>query len=192
MQAALLRVFERYGLPKCINTDNGSPWGNGGQGPLTRLGVWLIRLGIHISHSRPHHPQTNGKDERFHRTLKAEVIDHYDFIDLLDVQGRFDAWRHIYNHERPHQALGMATPSERYQPSTRSLPVQLPPVEYPGDDFVRKVQQGGWVSFQGKALRTSKALAGQPVALRPVVGEDGVFALYFCHQFVEEFDLRNA
>ena len=192
VQVALLRVFGRYGLPKCINTDNGSPWGNGGQGPLTRLGVWLIRLGIHVSHSRPHHPQTNGKDERFHRTLKAEVIDRYDFIDLVDVQRRFDAWRHIYNHERPHQALGMATPSERYQPSTRSLPVQLPPVEYPGDNFVRKVQQGGWVSFQGKALRTSKALVGQPVALRPVVGEDGVFALYFCHQFVEEFDLRNA
>ena len=120
------------------------------------------------------------------------MIDRYDFMDLLGVQRRFDAWRHIYNHERPHQALGMATPSERYQPSTRSLPKQLPPVEYPGDDFVRKVQQGGWMSFQGKALRTSKALAGQPVALRPVVGEDGVFALYFCHQFVEEFDLRNA
>ena len=76
------------------------------------------------------------------------MIDRYDFINLLDVQGRFDAWRHIYNHERPHQALGMATPSERYQPSTRSLPVQLPPVVYPGDDFVRKVQQSGWVSFQ--------------------------------------------
>jgi len=94
--------------------------------------------------------------------------------------------------ETARAGMQAAAPSERYQPSTRSLPVQLPPVEYPGDDFVRKVQQGGWVSFQGKALRTSKALAGQPVALRPVVGEDGVFALYFCHQFVEEFDLRNA
>lgn len=154
--------------------------------------MWLIRLGIHVSHSRPHHRQTNGKDERFHRTLKAEVIDRYDFIDLLDVQRRFDLWRYIYNHERPHQALGMATASERDQPSTRSLPTQLPPVEYPGDDFVRKVQQGGWVSFQGKSLRTSKALVGQPVALRPVVGKDGVFALYFCHQFVEKIDLRNA
>ena len=65
-------------------------------------------------------------------------------------------------------------------------------MKYPGDDFVRKVQQGGWVSFQGKELRTSKALIGQPVALRPVVGKDGVFALYFCHQFVEEFDLNKA
>ena len=94
LQEVLLRVFERYGLPQCINTDNGPPWGNGGYSVLTALTVWLIRLGIHIS---PCHPQTNGKDERFHRTLKAEVIERYDFADLPDVQRRFDHWRGIYS-----------------------------------------------------------------------------------------------
>ena len=83
-------------------------------------------------------------------TLKSEVIERYDFADLLEVQRRFDPWRHIYNHEGPHQAPGMATPAEHYQPSTRRLPTQLAPVEYLGDDFVRKVQQYGRVSFQGE------------------------------------------
>jgi hypothetical protein len=68
------RVFAQYGLPRRINTDNGPPWGTGGQEALSALAVWLIRLGILLTRSRPLHPQTNGKDERFHRTLKAEVL----------------------------------------------------------------------------------------------------------------------
>jgi transposase InsO family protein len=98
VQEALQHAFERYGLPERINADNGTPWGCPSEpGVLTGLGVWLIRLGVKLSHSRPRHPQTNGKDERFHRTLDDEVLRWQRFKDLDDAQQRFTGWRHVYN-----------------------------------------------------------------------------------------------
>lgn len=114
-QAALIKIFRRYGLPQQITCDNGSPWGSGGQSYYTALGVWLMRLGISVSHSRPHHPQTQGKDERFHRTLKTEVLRYQHGTTLADWQHHFDQWRAVYNTERPHEALSMAVPASRYQ-----------------------------------------------------------------------------
>ena len=113
----LQQAFEHFGLPERINADNGPPWGAPMPGALTTLGVWLIRLGVKLSHSRPLHPQTNGKDERFHRTLAAEVLRGQHFKDLPDVQRRFDPWRHEYNAHRPHEAIGMHTPASRYRAS---------------------------------------------------------------------------
>jgi transposase InsO family protein len=112
VQEQLIATFERYGLPERINADNGSPWGTSRQG-LSALEVWLISLDVKLSHSRPAHPQTNGKDERFHRTLKAEAMGSRSFADWQDVLTTFGRWRHIYNHERPHQALDMQTPAQR-------------------------------------------------------------------------------
>ncbi|EHK64346.1 IS481 family transposase [Achromobacter arsenitoxydans] len=88
VQASLLRAFTRYCLPRRINTDNGMPWVAAGVDTLTRLGIWFIRLGIELLRSRPAHPQTNGKDERFHRTVKAEVLGIRRFRDLGDAQRR--------------------------------------------------------------------------------------------------------
>jgi transposase InsO family protein len=191
VQAVLQRVFARYGLPRRINTDNGPPWGSAGQGPLTALGVWLIRLGVHLSHSRAMHPQTNGKDERFHRTLKAEVLHQYHFADFDSVQPEFDRWRYVYNCERPHQALDMQTPAQRYRASPISMPRNLPAIEYGPGDLVRQVQQGGWVHLKGKELRLSKALTGQPVALRAHSNVDGRYDVYFCHQFIDSISLNQ-
>jgi hypothetical protein len=191
VQTALERTFRRYGLPRRINTDNGAPWGTMAGEGLTALAVWLIRLGIKLSYNRPRHPQTNGKDERFHRTLKAEVLATRHFDDLSEVQTAFDRWRNIYNSERPHEALSMQTPVERYRPSGRAMPTILPPIEYGPDDQVRKVQQGGFISWRNRLIRVSKALVGQPVALRPSLSDDGVYSLYYCHQFIKTFDLRS-
>jgi transposase InsO family protein len=190
VQPALRRAFERYGLPERINADNGAPWGSGGQG-ITALGVWLVRVGIHLSHSRPHHPQTNGKDERFHRTLKAELLSRQLFADLGDAQRSFDRWRADYNCKRPHEALAMRTPIDRYRPSRRTFPLSFAPIEYAPNDVVRNVQACGIVKFKGRRLRTSYALHGQPVALRAVVDKDGVYDVYFCHQRVDRFDLNE-
>lgn len=191
VQACLLQAFTRYGLPRRINTDNGTPWAASGMVTLTRLGVWFIRLGIELSHSRPAHPQSNGKDERFHRTFKAEVLGSRRFRDLSDAQRHFDPWRRVYNHERPHQALGMQTPAQRYRSSPRAMPRTLPPIEYGPDALVRKVQYGGWVDLKGRQLRLSAGLRGQYVAFRPRPGIDGKYDILFCHHCLGQIDIRD-
>ena len=128
VQAELTALFERYGLPEAMVMDNGAPW-RGPGATLSTLEVWLLRLGIHVRHGRPYHPQTQGKDERFHRTLKAEVLSNRAFVDLAHVQRHFDPWRDVYNLERPHDSLGLATPASRYQPSWRRWPTHLPQIE---------------------------------------------------------------
>ncbi len=187
---ALISVFRRYGLPARMTMDNGSPWGNNAFNDLTPLTAWLIRLGIGVSHSRPYHPQTQGKDERFHRTLLAEAINRHQFDDLDHCQRQFDRFRAIYNMERPHESLGMKTPIDRYQTSQRLYPETLPNIEYGPDDYVRKVQCNGEIHFKGKEFRVSKALKGYPVALRPT-NIDGKYFVYFCHQKLSEIELSD-
>jgi transposase InsO family protein len=182
--------FQRYGLPERINVDNGSPWGEGSGWRFTLLTVWLARLGIMVSHSRPYHPQTNGKEERFHRTLKADVIQNRIFADLGQCQKAFDRWRIIYNTERPHEAIGMAVPASRYQPSSRPFPDALPEPEYRPDDIVRKVQKGGDLHFKGRLFGMPKALVGQRVGLRPT-NVDGLWNVFFAATPVAQVDLRN-
>lgn len=191
VQAALTDTFRCYGLPQWMITDNGAPWGDSAAHRYTALGVWLIRLGISISHSRPYHPQTLGKDERFHRTLLAELLSREPLIDLSHAQRRFDAWRPVYNLERPHESLGMQPPISRYRPSARAFPEELPPIEYPDGVTLRRVQDKGELSYRGRSYRLSKALKGYRVALRPKLEHDGLLDVYFCHQRVGELNLHT-
>jgi transposase InsO family protein len=192
VQTGLREAFGHYGLPLRINTDNGSPWGSpGSPGQLTELAVWLIRLGIRISYSRPYHPQTNGKDERFHRTLKAEVLNGRSFATQQHVQQELDRWRTVYNCERPHEAIGMDTPISRYRPSPRAYPSILPEPEYGPDDVVLLVKSDGRLRFEGRHLKVSNALYGLPVAARAKPGEDGVFEFWFAHHRILTLDLRS-
>ena len=185
----LTALFRRYGLPWRMLMDNGAPWGDRPGNPYTPLTVWLLRLGVAVSHGRPYHPQTQGKDERFHRTLGAEVL-RRPFRDLEDCQGAFDRWRAIYNHERPHEALGLAVPASRYQVSPRVFPEVLPPIEYAPGVAVRKVQQNGWISYGGKSYRIPKAFTGYPLGLR-TTGQDGVMDVLFSHHLILTLDLRS-
>jgi transposase InsO family protein len=190
VQAALTNAFRHYGLPDRMTMDNGSPWGSDRLHDLTPLTAWLIRLGVKVSHSRPYHPQTQGKDERFHRTLNQELIRNWSFRDLQDCQQRFDWFRNMYNLERPHEALGMKTPVTRYKVSQRSYPETLPVIEYDAGDCVRKVQANGEIFFKGNVFRVSKALQGYPVALRPT-NDDGVYSVFYCHHKVKDVDLKT-
>lgn len=190
VEAALTALFARYGLPERLLTDNGPPWGNAaGRDRHTRLTVWLIRLGIRVLHGRPHHPQTQGKAERFHRTLTAEVLAGRHFRDCRHAQQHFDRWREVYNTERPHHALTLQTPISRYAASPRSLPPTLPAIEYGPDDEVRRVQWNGEIYFRGACFRIGKAFHGQPVALRPTA-IDGALDVFFCHQRIRRLYLN--
>lgn len=185
----LERVFDLYGLPRRILCDNGAPWGADAATPHTHLTIWLMRLGVAVSHGRPYHPQTQGKDERFHRTMKAELIGTRAFVDCGHFQSSADPWRDDYNLIRPHEALGMDTPASRYHPSTRAMPTTLLPIEYDLDDQVRRVDQGGWLSFKGKYYKIGKAFTGQSVAIR-MTATDGTPAVFFCHHKIGTLDLR--
>ena len=192
VQAKMRRAFELYGLPAQINFDNGAPWGAPrSPGQLTELGVWLVRLGIRVSHSRPHHPQTNGKDERFHRSLKAEVLKGRVFDSFERVQGALDHWRGVYNHERPHEALQMAVPASRYRHSPRRFPAVLPEPHYAPQDEIRQVGWFGELRFRGNTYKLSRALHRQAVAVRGRQGQDGVFDVYLAHHHCLEIDLRQ-
>lgn len=190
VQAALTAAFRRYGLPERMTMDHGSPWGADPTHPLTLVTAWLIRLGIRVSHSRPYHPQTQGKDERFHRTLAVECLRAQPLRDLAHCQDRFDGFRASYNFDRPHEALGLAVPASRYSSSPRAFPEVLPPIEYGPGDTVRKVQAKGELCYRGQVFRVSTALRGYPVAVRPTP-VDGRWAVYFCHHRVTEIDLRS-
>jgi transposase InsO family protein len=187
----LTDIFRAYGLPERMLMDNGPPWGDQADNPYTALTVWLLRLGIHISHSRPYHPQTQGKDERVHRTLQAELLSRTAFPTLHECQVGFDDWRDLYNLERPHEALDLDPPSTRYQPSERPFPETLPPVTYPPDMFVRKVDVSGRISFQGRRLRVGKAFHAQPVGLQPDTLTDGLLHVFFGKTHVRSLDLRT-
>jgi transposase InsO family protein len=191
VRAVLTEAFRRYGLPAAMLMDNGSPWGAAGTQPFTGFSLWLIRLGIRVAHGRPYHPQTQGKDERFHRTLKFEVLRHFNFTSLEHCQREFDSFRERYNLLRPHDALGLATPVSRYCPSPIPFPESLPPIEYPDDLEVRRVQAEGWFSYRGRRFRVSKALRGCPIALRHSELGDSLREVLFCHQPLALIDLNH-
>lgn len=192
VQPHLVDVFRRYGMPEQINADNGAPWGSPSQpGQLSGLTIWLLRCGVHVSFSRPYHPQTNGKDERFHRTLKAEVLQGRLFGDMGSAQQAFDRWRDVYNLQRPHQGIGMHTPVSRYRSSPRCYPEVLPDIEYGPDDTVITVKWLGELKFKGRRYRVSNALKGLPVAVRPHAQTDGLFDIFFMDNWLQQIDLRE-
>ncbi|MBC7223403.1 MAG: IS481 family transposase [Anaerolineae bacterium] len=189
VQAILSRLFRQYGLPQAILVDNGSPWGDYQQGRrYTALEAWLIRLGVQVLHSRPYHPQTLGKDERLHRTLGEEVLRQQPLETLAQCQEAFDQWREVYNAQRPHEAIGMQVPAEVYRPSPRPLPEVLPPLLYPPEAAVRKVDAHGRISFQGQVFRVGKAFRRQEVALFPLA-QKGQVEVYFCAQHIKTLSL---
>jgi transposase InsO family protein len=191
VKSHLIAAFRTYGLPGSILCDNGGCWGAAGARDMTPLAVWLSLLGIQVLHGRPRHPQTQGKEERFHKTLDIDVLVRHGFADLPDCQRRFDKFREEYNGLRPHDSLKLETPASLYVCSPRTYPEGSPaPPEYLDSDIVRKVQGGGRIGFHGREFRVGKALKGQPVAIRPYQ-RDGQFEVVFFRSRVAIIDLTN-
>jgi len=184
-------ILRRHGLPMAIYTDNGSPWGTGVPGQWTRLRVWLLKLGIDLIHATPYHPQARGKNERFHRSLKAEVFDFAALASHTQAQRAFDRWRDIYNHRRPHQGIAMAVPASRYRPTPRPFPERLPEPAYDSSEIVRRVgSTQGYVKFNGRLWRVPNAFKTEYLAIRPLQ-QDGLYGIFFGATQVAKIDLKT-
>jgi hypothetical protein len=173
-----------------MTMDNGAPWGSDAVHRDTPLTIWLRRLGVKVSHSRPYHPQTQGKDERFHRTLKAELLRGRHFATFQKIQPVFDDYRNVYNQRRPHQAIGLETPISRYQISPRGFPEHLTPIEYPASDHVRSVNEKGSIRFKGRRLSIGQAYHGYPVALRATEKEN-LWNVFFCCDPIAQWNFND-
>ena len=194
VKAHLADIFRIYGMPWQILADNGNPWGwhrNSMGNSVTHVGVWLMSLGIKLIHSRPYHPQTCGKDERFHRTLKQELVGKEMNCHYNECQEKFDVWRSEYNTIRPHESLDMTTPSSRYRVSDRAYPENVPEPEYGINDIVRSVVQKGRIKFKGTAYRVSEGYSGNRVAIRPTIKEH-IWTVHFYRFKIAELDIKNA
>lgn len=190
VRTALEVAFCEFGLPEAMTMDNGSPWKGAPSQRLTKLTVWLMRLGIRVGHSTPYHPQTQGKDERFHRTLKEEVLKYHNFPSLEKAQEHFDEWRYKYNHIRPHEALGMLCPAQKYEKSQRNFSKNLPSIEYLPEDQVRMVTKGGEIAFEGTRYYIGEHLRGELVAVRPSFYRKERWDIYFANSRVSSFEKK--
>lgn len=165
-RASFEALFDEYGLPLVIRSDNGVPFSARGYGGLSELSAFWMSLGVRPERTQPAHPEQNGRHERMHRVLKAEATRPAS-PHLLHQQERLDEFRRVYNEERPHEALGLKTPTTRYERSTRLLSeAQRRASEYPLHDFSRLVNSAGAVSVSGKAIFLTTALRGLTVGLR--------------------------
>ena len=160
-------AFREFGLPWRIRSDNGAPFATRAIGGLSALSIWWIQLGIVPERIEPGQPQQNGRHERFHLTLKQQTASP-PRATFADQQRAFDLFRHDYNDERPHEALGQVPPARVYAPSLRPMPDKPRAPEY-GDGFaVRWANNSGWVSWRGTWLRVAGLLRGQPVGFKQI------------------------
>lgn len=176
VREALIATFRRYGLPAVFRSDNGAPFGAPSHGLISNLAVWLVRLGVRPEYIDPGKPQQNGRHERMHLTLKQDTAQP-PAENLKRQQDRFKNFRHLYNYERPHQALGQKPPDSIYTPSLRTYPRRLPEVEYPGHFHRRQVKQCGDIKWLGHLVRLTSSLRGQTIGLNEV--GDGSWQLFF-------------
>jgi hypothetical protein len=187
-KAHFRRLFEEYGLPKRIRTDNGVPFASNALARLSQLSVWFIKLGIYPELIEPGEPQQNGVHERMHRTLKQDATIP-PASSLKGQQKKFDAFREEFNRERPHEAIDMKRPAELYQPSDRQFPRKIEAYDYPGHFLVRRVSRGGTIRVLGNQPFVSNVLQEDYVGLEEV--DDGVYDLYFCFYQIGRYDLRD-
>lgn len=156
-------IFKRYGLPKAIRMDNGTPFGSTGLGGLTSLSVKLLRLGINVEYIEPGKPQQNGSHERMHRTLKLEATLPPEKT-LSDQQKRFDSWMVRFNELRPHESLSQKRPADCYNPSARQY-IGIPAFEYPSYFETRYVRHDGMFSWEGELRFLGRAFERETVGL---------------------------
>jgi transposase InsO family protein len=185
VRAIFEAAFREYGLPVAMRTDNGAPFASRAIAGLSPLSVYLMKLDIVPERIQPGHPEQNGRHERIHRTLKAETTKP-PAANARAQQKAFDHFKHIYNEERPHQALEMKTPAACYTCSPRAYPERLPQPEYDAGMQVRKVGPCGTFGWKGGKIFISETLANEPIGLELI--EDDLWLVHFAAFPIALFD----
>jgi transposase InsO family protein len=170
------RLFQEYGLPKRIRTDNGVPFATTTLARLSRLSAWWVRLGVLPEFIELGKPQQNGCHERMHLTLKAETT-RPPAASLPAQQRKFNRFIDEFNNERPHEALGQQTPASHYQASTREMPRKIKPFVYPDRFEVRYVSRNGGIRWNNDWINVSTVCIGEYVGLEEI--DDGLWTVYF-------------
>ncbi len=153
------RLFQEYGLPVRIRTDNGVPFATNTLARLSALSAWWVRLGVLPELIEPGEPQQNGRHERMHKTLKAEAT-RPAAGSLAAQQRRFNRFRTEYNDERPYEALDQQPPASVYAPSPRTMPATLPPLEYPDRFEIRYVSANGGIRWNSRNPESGDGIRG--------------------------------
>src|SRR6266853_1280576 len=188
VQAIFEAAFRQYGLPAAIRTDNGAPFASRALAGLSRLAVWWIKLDIVPERIEAGHPEQNGRHERMHRTLKQETAQP-PAGNRREQQRAMERFRQEYNQVRPHEALGMQTPSAVYELSPRRYPARVPEPEYPNDMVVLHVKSQGQFRWKKQDVFLSEVLWGERVGLLPV--DDRWYTVYFAHVPIGRFDSKQ-
>ena len=184
-----LEAFREYGMPDSVLSDNGAQFAGFKKG-YTQFERWLMDLDILPIHGRIKHPQTQGKIERFHRTMKQELLNHTTISDIVDADNQFSVWREKYNNVRPHEALNMRTPADVYQPSQRLYPEKIERFDYGGEYHVIKVNSWGYVRFDKWQIYLSETMIDQHIEFRPSPDGKSFIACYRNFK-IAEFDTED-
>jgi transposase InsO family protein len=189
-KAVFEALFKRYGLPRQIHGDNGEPFASAvSLARLTRLSVWFIELGITPVYSDPGHPEHNGSHERMHGELKAEATKPPAY-NLAQQQRRFEAFKHFYNNQRPHQALGQRRPRELYRRSRRRMPATIRVWKYPPGIATKYVCRNGALRWgNSRWVVVSSTLIERYVGLEEIV--KGKWRVYYRDTLLGYLDERE-
>lgn len=183
---AFRSAFCEYGMPNSVLSDNGAQFAGFRQG-YTRFEKWLMNHDVLPIHGRIKHPQTQGKIERFHRTMQEELLKHTVMENIDDANNKFQLWREKYNNIRPHEALGMKCPAEVYIPSSRAYSDEVSPYEYGGQFHVIKVNSWGYARFDKWQVYLSETMINEYIEFRPNPHGDS-FVVCYRNFKIAEFD----
>ena len=181
-------LFRDVGLPDAIRSDNGAPFASTGIHGLSALNVWWMQLGIVHQRIAPSSPQENGQHERMHRELKRETT-RPAASSLRTQQRRFDAFRHRYNEERPHEGIDNDTPASRWMPSARPYPERITPPSYPAHMEVRRISTAGTFRLHSQQPFLSQTLKNEDIGLEEV--GDGIWNIVYYHTLLGKIDERS-
>lgn len=178
VMASFERLFHDYGLPNILLCDNGNPWGTAQTTGITLFEIWLMNLGVLTIHARARHPQTQGKEERFNGSLTRELLQHEKLKNMVDAQSKFDNYRQFYNNERPHHALNLDVPAQRYKKSNHKIPSKITEWKYDAGYEVRTIKKTGFLTYQGQGYFLSESLGGLEIGIKES-SVPGVLNLYY-------------